>query len=300
MKQATALIILLALMIPMAGCLSGAGNSSEYTSLPDGDLNASSMTSGGMGVIMAVRADEITTSSPEAKEWFMRGLDYNAHYNQFEKALACFNNSLEIDPAFSEVWSAKGVALHNLKRYDEALDCYDRAIELDPENAAAIWALKGTTCNDLGMPEDAAECYRKAVIPDPRYGMDTYNNTPISSGRVLNNSHIPVSPEKSVMGISVKADEISTSSPEAKEWFIQGLYYTNHYNQFEEALDHLNKSLEIDQAFVEAWYVKGVALHNLQRYNEAQYCFDRALALDPFDISVWFLKAMTFYDMVRH
>lgn len=299
MKQATALIILLALMLPMTGCLSGAGNSSEYTSLPDHDLNASGMTSGGTGVMMAVRADEIPTSSPEAKEWFIRGLEYNAHYNQFDKALACFNNSLEIDPSFSEAWCAKGVTLHNLKRYDEALDCYDRAIELDPENAA-VWSLKGTTCNERGLPEDAAECYQKAILTDPGYGMDTYNNTPNSSGRMLNNSHIPVNPAKSVMGISVKADEISTSSPKAKEWFIQGLYYTNHYNQFEEALNCLNKSLEIDQAFVEAWYVKGVALHNLQRYDEAQYCFDRAIALDPFDISVWFLKAMTFYDMVRH
>jgi len=88
------------------------------------------------------------------------------------------------------------------------------------------------------------------------------------------------------------------SGSEAKEWFIQGLYYTNHYNQFEKALDYLNKSLEIDPIFVEAWYVKGVALHNVQRYDEAQYCFDRAIALDPFDISVWFLKAMSFYDMV--
>jgi len=123
MKQATALIILLALILPMAGCLSGAGNSSEYTSLPDDGLNASGMASGGTGVIMAVRADEIPTSSPEAKEWFIRGLDYNAHYNQFEEALACFNNSLELDPVFGEAWCAKGVALHNLKRYDEALDC---------------------------------------------------------------------------------------------------------------------------------------------------------------------------------
>jgi tetratricopeptide (TPR) repeat protein len=119
-------------------------------------------------------------------------------------------------------------------------------------------------------------------------------------GGVPNDTHVNVSPGRSVIGISVKADEISTSSTDAKELFIQGLSHISQYNRFEEALECLNTSLEIDPEFTEAWCARGVALYNLQRYEEAQYSFDRALVLEPFNISVWFLKSITFYDMVRH
>jgi len=298
MKQATALILLLAILLPIAGCLSGAGDRPECSSQSDGGLNSSSMASGGTVVMMAVRSDQISTSSPEAKEWFLKGLYHNTQSDRFEEAMTCFNNSLEIDPDFAEAWCAKGVSLHNLKRYDEALDCYDSAIALDTDNAA-VWSLKGTTFTNRGMYDAAEECYQKAALLDSSYDTGTSGARRISPIMVSNNGHVPVSPGRSVMGISVKVDEISTSSPEAKELFIQGLYYTNQNNQFDKALECLNKSLEIDPAFIEAWYVKGVALHNLKRYDEAQYCFDTALTLDPFNISTWFLKGMVFFDKIR-
>ena len=103
-----------------------------------------------------------------------------------------------------------------------------------------------------------------------------------------------------MIGISVKADEISTPSPEAEELFIQGLYCVNNNNRFEEALESLDKTLDIDPTFTEAWYIKGVALHNLGRYQDAQYCFDRAIALEPFNISIWSLKGVTIFDAIMH
>ena len=122
----------------------------------------------------------------------------------------------------------------------------------------------------------------------------------ISSGMGLNNSHVHVGAGRSVIGISVKADEISTPSPEAEELFIQGLYCVNNNNRFEEALESLDKTLDIDPTFTEAWYIKGVALHNLGRYQDAQYCFDRAIALEPFNISIWSLKGVTIFDAIMH
>ncbi len=133
---------------------------------------------------------------------------------------------------------------------------------------------------------------------------DAAHDAPVDSlvnpGTASNSTHIFASPGRSVMGISVRADEIMTSSPEARELFIQGLYSVNNCNRFEEALECLNKSLEIDPAFTEAWYVKGVALHNLGRYLDAQYCFDRAIALEPFNISIWSLKGVTIFDAIMH
>lgn len=137
----------------------------------------------------------------------------------------------------------------------------------------------------------------------PLYG-DAAHDVPVDSlvnpGTVSNSTRVFASPGRSVMGISVRADEIVTSSPEARELFIQGLYYVNNNNRFDDALECLNKSLDIDPTFTEAWYVKGVALHNLGRYQNAQYCFDRAIALEPFNISIWSLKGVTIFDAIMH
>ena len=122
----------------------------------------------------------------------------------------------------------------------------------------------------------------------------------VNPGTVSNSTRVFASPGRSVMGISVRADEIATSSPEARELFIQGLYCVNNNNRFEEALESLDKTLDIDPTFTEAWYIKGVALHNLGRYQDAQYCFDRAIALEPFNISIWSLKGVTIFYAIMH
>lgn len=151
-----------------------------------------------------------------------------------------------------------------------------------------------------GSPSVAGD--PQACLIDPVIGQNTSETAyplPLPPG-IPNNSHVHISPGRSVIGISVKADEISTTSPAAKELFVQGLYYLNHYNRFDEALFCLNESLEIDPAFAEAWSAKGVALYNLQRYDKAQACFDRALALEPFNPSIWLLKGVTFFEKIRH
>ena len=52
--------------------------------------------------------------------------------------------------------------------------------------------------------------------------------------------------------------------------------YQNARNSFAQATN-------IDPAFAEAWYNKGVALMNLEKYLEAIRVFDKAIAINPDD-----------------
>ncbi|MDO9324882.1 MAG: tetratricopeptide repeat protein [Methanoregula sp.] len=65
-------------------------------------------------------------------ELYTLGLDYNAHGN-YERALDCFNRSLQIDPYSAEVWVARGVTLFNMKRLNEANESVDKALQINPE-----------------------------------------------------------------------------------------------------------------------------------------------------------------------
>jgi tetratricopeptide (TPR) repeat protein len=101
------------------------------------------------------------------------------------------------------------------------------------------------------------------------------------------------------IALAVSTDGISTSSPEAKEWFFKGLTASTQYARYNESLDYFDQALMIDSNFTEAWYAKGVALHNMMRYDEAIHCYSRALAIDPGNAAVLSLKKAAQVDWER-
>jgi Flp pilus assembly protein TadD len=49
--------------------------------------------------------------------------------------------------------------------------------------------------------------------------------------------------------------------------------------RYEEAIEALDKALELDPQFAYAWYNKGVVLEKLGKSDEAQVCYDKAKEL---------------------
>jgi tetratricopeptide (TPR) repeat protein len=159
-------------LILTAGCISQTANPLPMASLPSPTSGEPQIHYGGSALAIAFRSDEISTSSPEAKELFIKGLTYSTQYARYNDSLAFFDAALAIDRNFSEAWVAKGVALHNMKRYDEAIENYDKALTFSPTDAG-IWHVKGITLREWGKPEEAKECNRRAAEIDPRYGSRT-------------------------------------------------------------------------------------------------------------------------------
>jgi tetratricopeptide (TPR) repeat protein len=87
--------------------------------------------------------------------------------NKAEKALECFEEALEIDPALSEALIKKAVALEKLEKVDEALACYDRVIELGDSVTTALLQ-KGGMLNRLARYDEALQCYERALQTQER------------------------------------------------------------------------------------------------------------------------------------
>jgi tetratricopeptide (TPR) repeat protein len=84
------------------------------------------------------------------------------HLGQADKAMACFDAALAIDPRNAEALVKKGSALERQERLEDAIACYDRAIEAD--NAMTLaYLLKGGVCNRLQRYDEALRCYEKAL-----------------------------------------------------------------------------------------------------------------------------------------
>jgi tetratricopeptide (TPR) repeat protein len=67
-----------------------------------------------------------------ATAWVLQGNYYNNWFNLYDKALACYDRALELNPDDAYAWYSKGITLSNMKRYREANQSFDRAFQLKP------------------------------------------------------------------------------------------------------------------------------------------------------------------------
>lgn len=166
---------ILIVFLLMAGCVSR-DTTPPVTIPPPAAPGEPPIPYGGSGLVISFRSDGISTTSPEAKELFIKGLTYSTQYARYNESLEFFDAALAIDTNFSEAWVAKGVALHNLKRYDEAVLNYDQALLISPGDAG-IWHVKCITLNDAGRSGEAAECGGSKAEP----GSSGYRNPPVTT-----------------------------------------------------------------------------------------------------------------------
>ena len=82
--------------------------------------------------------------------------------NEPEKALACFDQALALDPQNAETLIKKAGALEKLNRFEEAIACYDHAIEADGSMTIA-YLHKGGLFNRMSRYEEALQCYEHAL-----------------------------------------------------------------------------------------------------------------------------------------
>jgi tetratricopeptide (TPR) repeat protein len=82
--------------------------------------------------------------------------------DQAEKAVACFDQVLALEPNHPEALVQKGAALERLRKLDEAIACYDRAIEADGSMTVA-YLYKGGLFNRMERFGEALQCYEQAL-----------------------------------------------------------------------------------------------------------------------------------------
>ena len=105
---------------------------------------------------------------PDAKvasDWQNKGDEFFDN-RDFEGAIRCYDQVLEMFPRDPEIWNRKGLALTKLKRYDEAIECYDTALARYPKEIY-LWKNKGAALNKLDKHIEAVRCFDAAIDIDP-------------------------------------------------------------------------------------------------------------------------------------
>ncbi|MEG5058491.1 tetratricopeptide repeat protein [Microcoleus sp. A2-C5] len=95
------------------------------------------------------------------------------------------------------------------------------------------------------------------------------------------------------------AEKLVTSRGEAKDWSEKG-FCLDRLERSDEALECLNKAIELDSNYARAWANQGNVFNSLKRYDEALISLDRAIELDPNGKSSWADRGIVLENLKRN
>ncbi len=166
-----------------------------------------------------------------------------------QKSIDVINQALEINTdntsGKSEAYRNLGYAYEIMEDYDNSIANYEKAIEINPQNAAALTGL-GHAYNLLGQYDLAKTNYEKALEIDPFLDYALYN-----VARILYiNGERELAEEK----LNLLVESSTNKRFLAESFLLLGLIKTAD-NNFEEGLPLIEKSIENDPNFANAYVV---------------------------------------------
>ncbi|MFQ5918915.1 MAG: ATPase domain-containing protein, partial [Thermoplasmata archaeon] len=87
--------------------------------------------------------------------------------DDYEGALALFEEAIQIDESDPRAWEGKAQVLAHLSRYPEAASCYEQAL-LRKSSDATNWLERGRALREEGRLDEALPCLEEAVRLEPR------------------------------------------------------------------------------------------------------------------------------------
>ena len=180
-----------------------------------------------------------------AQEAYDIGVSY-LRQKRLDQALENFEQALAADPKFAEAINAKGVVLTHKGQYEEALELYEKAATLEPGQLG--FRLNVALIHYLkGDPKKADVLYRQVIAQD-----DSYEGL---------------------------LDFLADVESAGENYRIAAAYLQQQ--EFDKALERLDRALDTDPEMGDAYNARGVVLTHKGRYDEAFSMFEKADALMP-------------------
>ncbi len=99
----------------------------------------------------------------QAEDHYYAALDLMAD-GKLEEAVAAYQQSIGVDPSFTEAMHGLARALQDLQRYDEAIAVAQKITELDPDDVLAHTSLSVLYQKKGMIPEAEAEGAKARVL----------------------------------------------------------------------------------------------------------------------------------------
>ena len=202
-----------------------------------------------------------------------------------EKEMADLVDSLKEDSRNETTWFGLGVHYASEKNYDKAQECFDAALKIRPGYVAA-WISKANLYIEQGRNDEALRCYQHALNPGP--DEEGEDEGPDEPGESQEDSEQRVCPE---CGTPVAVTDpfclscgmdIPKETPKKKAQSV------------EEALEACERRIRENPEEADAWFVKGLCLARLERYEDSVVALNEATRLNFEYPGLWIVKGKVY------
>jgi tetratricopeptide (TPR) repeat protein len=185
-----------------------------------------------------------------------------------DEAVACYQHALRLYPAEAEVHTNLGLALVTQGRLDEAVAHYQQALHVQPNLAEAHNNL-GLVRKDQGRLDEAVAHFQQAVLLKPAYA-DAYHN--LGSVRQTQG--------RLDEAIAHFEKAVHLKPNDAPGYNYLGMVLAAQ-GRLDEAMTHFQQALHLQPNLAEAYNSLGVVLYRQGRFEEADAHFQQAARLQP-------------------
>jgi tetratricopeptide (TPR) repeat protein/tRNA A-37 threonylcarbamoyl transferase component Bud32 len=218
--------------------------------------------------------------------WLERG-DELFQLQRYREAITAYKKVIQADPDNYLAWFKRGMALENLQFYEEAVESYDRVLQLQPDDYLA-WYKQGSACMQLQRFPAALQAYDRVVQlqPDSYWAWHDRGKTLESMQRY---EEAVASYDRAVQlkpDFQLAVENRKRLLSQLKQ--VDTLYHLQHYD---EAVASCDRALQQDPNDALAWFMRGMALENLNRSGDAIAAYQKVVEIQPDDHLAWFKQA---------
>jgi len=233
---------------------------------------------------------------------------------QTKQAIEDFNQSIQLAPENSAVYNNRGNALMDLGHPDEALKDFDRAIALSP-NYGAAYNNRGSARVALGQYDLAFQDFRKAVELMPRSAVPfngrgmahaalkryhaairdltraiSINPKYLAAYQHRAEAYLKLDMYKEAVADATQAMTLESEAQNADLYLLRGRAYAGD-KKLNNALEDLNKAIELKPELVEAYIERGIVFIQARRFEDAIGDLTRAIELQPENARAYAMRA---------
>jgi tetratricopeptide (TPR) repeat protein len=233
---------------------------------------------------------------------------------QIKEAIDDFNKSIQLAPDNARVYNNRGNALMDLGHPEEAVKDFDRAITLSP-NYGAPRNNRGNARMELAQYDLAFQDFRKAVELMPQDAVPyngrgkaheelkryhaavrdftravTINPKYVAAFQNRADAYLAIGDFKEAADDATQVLTLQPDDPHTDILLLRARAYEGD-KKYNQALDDLNKVIEVSPNLVDAYIERGIVYTQTRRFDDAIADFGKAIELDANSVTAYAMRA---------
>ncbi len=209
---------------------------------------------------------------------------YYYHWTKdYNKAINEYNAAIQVDSAYYQAWSNRGVVYNNMEKHDEAVRDFSMCLKINPEDKDALIG-KANSLSALRQFEESLPFYDHylKIMPEDANAILKKGTALVQLGRY----------DEALQNFDL-SKKLNPENYELYFWY--GLAYFKK-GDYQLALENLDNSIKLNTSRAEIYSWRGLAKYHLKMTDDAIQDYSTAIQMNPNDASAFVNRSVAFFD----